>query len=115
MRFGDRLQNLREETGIKQKDLAVMVNLTRATLYRYEKYPEAMPEMYQVLIKLADIFDTSIDYILGLTDNRERYPAAKPLTDSMMVESMLNSLNSDQLKIIYEKAEVIKKRQEEGE
>ena len=64
----NRLKILREERGIIQKDLAEIFNLTRATIASYET-GKSMPSI-DVVLKYADYFDCSTDYILGRTDDR---------------------------------------------
>jgi len=68
MSFGKRLRVLREEKGILQKDLGKVLDLQQRTISNYEsddrfKYGE-------ILIKIADYFDVSIDYLLGRVNNR---------------------------------------------
>lgn len=64
----ERLKKLREEKGIFQKDLAEQLHITRATIATYET-GKSLPSL-DVVIKYANFFDCSTDYILGLTDER---------------------------------------------
>ncbi len=59
----DNLKKLRLLRGIRQKDIADMLGVERTTYNRYET--GASEPSYQILIKLADIFGTSTDEILG--------------------------------------------------
>lgn len=65
----NRLKNLREEKGVIQKDLAAIFNLTRATIASYET-GKSMPSI-DVVLKYADYFNCSTDYILGRTDYKD--------------------------------------------
>lgn len=68
MKLGELLAKLRKERGILQKELANYLNVTVATISNYEKGVHA-PD-YETLIKLADFFDISTDYLLQRTDYR---------------------------------------------
>ncbi len=68
--FGIRLKELREEANINQEKLAEILNTYRANINRYEKRTRE-PD-YDTLVKIADFFDVSADYLLGRTDNRKR-------------------------------------------
>lgn len=65
MNFAKRLKSLREENDIKQVELAKYLKVTSATLSQYEK--GVREPNNETLIKLADYFDVSIDYLLGRT------------------------------------------------
>ncbi|MBQ4546110.1 MAG: helix-turn-helix transcriptional regulator [Oscillospiraceae bacterium] len=76
-----RLKNLREEYGMTQQELADKLFLTQKTINSYER-GRTQPNM-ETLCKLSDIFDTSIDYLLGNTDVRYSYALAE---DKELVE-----------------------------
>ena len=64
-----RLIELKEKNKVIQKDIAKSVGLSLRSYQRYE-YGERNPTS-DILIKLADYFDVSIDYLVGRTDNPE--------------------------------------------
>ena len=67
--FGNRLKELRKSVGITQAQLADTLHERRATLSNYENknvYPG-----FNMLIKLADYFHVSVDYLTGRTDDYE--------------------------------------------
>lgn len=67
--FGNRLKELRKSFGITQVQLAESLNERRATLSNYENknvYPG-----FNMLIKLADFFHVSVDYLTGRTNDYE--------------------------------------------
>lgn len=66
--FGDRLRELREEYEMTQEQLGKLLNVTKQAIYTYEK-GESEPTL-SALIKLADIFNVSLDYLLGRTKER---------------------------------------------
>ncbi len=65
-----RLKEMREDRDIKQKDIALYLNCSQVCYSRYENAQRDIP--LQTLCDLADYFDTSTDYILGLTSNPKK-------------------------------------------
>lgn len=68
--FFNRLRELREDRDLLQKDIADILNCTQVCYSRYELGKRDIPT--DVLIKLADYYSVSIDYLLGQTDNPDR-------------------------------------------
>ena len=62
-----RLKELRKQRGISQLKLAMDLNMNQNSISRYES--GAREADYATLIKLADYFNVSIDYLLKRTDN----------------------------------------------
>ena len=71
MDFQMRLSNLREEKNMKQNELAEMLNLKASAISKYEK-GLTQPSI-PTLIKMAEIFACSIDYLLGLSSVKNPY------------------------------------------
>lgn len=63
-----RLEDLRVDADKTQKDIAKLLNCNREVYRRYEKGIHEIPVW--ALIELARYYNTSTDYILGLTDKR---------------------------------------------
>lgn len=61
-----RIRDLREDSDLKQKTLAEYLNCTQVCYSQYELGKRDIPS--EVLIKLADYYGTSIDYLLARTD-----------------------------------------------
>ncbi len=70
-----RIRDLREDSDLRQKDLAEYLHCTQVCYSQYETGKRDIPT--RVLILLAAFYRTSTDYLLGLTDWREAYPKAK--------------------------------------
>lgn len=68
----DRLRDIREDKDYLQKDIAKYLNVTQQTYSRYETGEISIDK--NSLIKLAEFYQTSVDYLLGLTDVRKPYP-----------------------------------------
>ncbi|MBC8528151.1 helix-turn-helix transcriptional regulator [Christensenellaceae bacterium NSJ-44] len=66
-----RLRDLREDRDLLQKDIAELLNITQTVYSRYERGFQTIPVIH--LLKLADFYGTSTDYILGRTDNGKPY------------------------------------------
>ena len=62
-----RLADLRVDRDMGQKEIAAYLNMTRQVYGNYERGEQELPVW--ALIKLADLYQTSTDYILGRTDN----------------------------------------------
>lgn len=69
-----RLRDLREDRDMSQTALAKIIGMSQTGYSKYETGENDIPT--SILIKLADYYNTSIDYMLGRTDIKEPYPAA---------------------------------------
>ncbi len=67
-----RIKDIREDADVRQATLAAYLHIRQNTYSQYENEKRQMP--IDVLIKLADYFHVSTDYILERTDRREPYP-----------------------------------------
>ncbi len=70
-----RIRDLREDSDLRQSDLAGFLQCTQVCYSNYEMGKRDVPT--EVLIRLAGFYNTSVDYLLGLTDRREPYPRGK--------------------------------------
>lgn len=62
-----RIKDLREDKDLKQKEIADFLNCSQVCYSHYELGKRDIPT--EVLIKLAKFYNTTTDYILGLTDD----------------------------------------------
>lgn len=65
-----RIRELREARGYSQRELADMLEMAQPQYFRYEQGQRDLPTA--LLIRLAEIYGVSTDYLLGLTDKTER-------------------------------------------
>lgn len=72
--YFQRLKDLREDKDLTQSDIAKILNIQQTVYSRYERGVQNIPLEY--LLKLADFYNTSTDYILGRTN--ELTPYSKP-------------------------------------
>ena len=112
MWLGERLKSLREEHGLSQKDLGEKIDMTRATISKYENSPEEL-DTYRTLVAMSEVFNVPTDYLLGLTDCRERYPAPEPFKGIDM-EEMFQDLSPDMQKKAAEYIEALVKAKEKS-
>ncbi|MBO5057002.1 MAG: helix-turn-helix transcriptional regulator [Lachnospiraceae bacterium] len=79
-----RIRDLREDKDISQTTLAKVLGMSQTGYSKYETGENDIPT--NILIKLALFHDTSVDYLLGLTDER------KPYLHSKAVDNTINKL-----------------------
>ena len=70
-----RLRDLREDKDMKQVEIAEMLGIQQTVYSRYERGFQNIP--IEFLITLAEFYNTSTDYILGLTNEISPYPKLK--------------------------------------
>ncbi len=66
-----RLRELREDNDYTQEFVSKKINMKREQYYRYESGKRDIP--LDSLIILANLYKTSVDYILNLTDEKSQY------------------------------------------
>ena len=69
MKLAERLKELRKERSIRQEQVAVAVDISMSAYCNYEqgkREPTA-----SVLVRMADYYDVSLDYLLGRSDDRK--------------------------------------------
>ena len=67
-----RLRDLREDSDRNQTELAALLGMSQTGYSKYETGENEVP--VSILVKLADIYQTSTDYLLGRTDMKTPYP-----------------------------------------
>ena len=68
--FFQRLENLRTDADLTQKQVAEILNCQREVYRRYEKGTQEIPVW--AAIKLAEYYKVSTDYLFGLTNKKKR-------------------------------------------
>lgn len=64
----ERIRNLREDRDLTQTNIARNLEMSQTGYSKYETGENDIPT--QILIKLADFYNTSVDYLLGRTDKQ---------------------------------------------
>ena len=70
--FFQRLRDLREDKDLRQEDIAEVLGISQTVYSRYERGLQTIPVIH--LLKLADYYQVSTDYILGRTNTSKPYP-----------------------------------------
>ncbi|WP_342538383.1 helix-turn-helix transcriptional regulator [Sporosarcina sp. FSL K6-1540] len=91
--LGNRIRNLRDSEDIQQVDFAKKIGVSNVVLSRYES-GERKPD-YETLIKIADYFDVTTDYLLGKTET----PGAQ---NTVTVSGQEIKLSIEELKVFEE-------------
>lgn len=68
----ENIKNLREDNDWTQQDLADKLFINRRTYSSYETGVRSVPP--EILDKLAEIYNTSVDYLMGRTNKKTPYP-----------------------------------------
>lgn len=66
----DRIRDLREDKDLTQKELSTIIDIHVNQYQKYERGEREIP--VKLLIKLSYFYNVSTDYILGLTNRKER-------------------------------------------
>jgi transcriptional regulator with XRE-family HTH domain len=91
-----RIKQLREELGLKQLELADKVGLTEAAISMYERN-KRQPD-YGILAKFAEIFDCTVDYLLGITNNRNEQIKPPDEYTAIVVHAKNSKVTPEQLR-----------------
>lgn len=67
-----RLRDMREDHDLTQRKIAEILGMSQPQYFLYEQGYRDLPT--DILIRLADLYETSTDYLLGRTDNPDKYP-----------------------------------------
>ena len=68
----ERIRNLREDQDLTQAYIGKVLNVTQKSYSRYENGDRAIP--IELSSKLADFYDTSVDYLINRTNIKTPYP-----------------------------------------
>lgn len=71
MYYYQRLRDCREDKEMKQKEIALIIDDTQQHYQLYESGKRELP--MHLFIKLAKFYDVSLDYLAGLTNQKEKY------------------------------------------
>ena len=71
MKYG-RIRDIRNDRGLTQKQIAKILHVSQNTYSQYEIGTSRFP--LDVVVKLAEFYDVSMDYLVGLADDPMPYP-----------------------------------------
>ncbi len=90
MTNGERIKYLREKSGLTQKDVATRLGLEPAAISKYEL--DMREPNIEAIKKLANMFNVSIDYLLGRTPDVFVNEADKDILDISLIKDKYNFL-----------------------
>ncbi len=64
-----RIQDLRNDADLSQKQLSEILHISQRSYSHYETGSRSIP--IEMLVRLANYYDTTIDYLVGRTDNKK--------------------------------------------
>ena len=67
----ERIRNIREDRDIRQRQVAEFLNVSQNTYSQYENGVISLSA--ETAVRLAEFYGTSVDYLLGLTDEKKPY------------------------------------------
>lgn len=100
MIFIERLKQLREAKNLTQLRLAMELNVSQETISGYE-IGKAVPPA-EMLVKLADTLDTSVDYILGRTDIKSTLRASELSEQEAEILTILRKQPEDKRVFVFD-------------
>lgn len=100
MIFIERLKQLREAKNLTQLRLAMGLNVSQETVSGYE-IGKAVPPA-EMLVKLADTLDTSVDYILGRTDIKSTLRASELSEQEAEILTILRKQPEDKRIFVFD-------------
>ncbi len=97
MDIGKKIRNLRLQNNIKQNDLACIIGVSKSTMSNYERnYSTPDPD---ILVKLADYFNVSIDYLFDYEDNNIKTELANESSSYTKTNAVV--LRKDERNVLY--------------
>jgi len=98
--FIERLKQLREAKNLTQLRLAMELNVSQETISGYE-IGKAVPPA-EMLVKLADTLDTSVDYILGRTNIKSTLRASELSEQEAEILTILRKQPEDKRIFVFD-------------
>ena len=86
MNYKERLKELREYNNMSQYDIAKLLNIKRSSYNQFEQQYDIIP--IKRLNEVSNIFDCSIDYILGLTNKKKYINSNKKINEELSQERL---------------------------
>lgn len=97
LQFGDRIKQLREHSGMTQAELGKKIGVSDRVIGYYE-LNQRFPRKQEVIIKLANEFNVTVDYLMGTSDREKDltstvlYESSIPQSPPVPVETLISNL-----------------------
>lgn len=91
-----RIKELRKDAHISQQQLADVIQISQQSINKYENH-NVQPDL-QTLIRIAEYFNVSVDYLIGFSDYPKRFSAHEPpfTEEELQFLSLFNKLNAEE-------------------
>ena len=96
-KLSERLKQLRLEKDLRQDQLAKLVHVEKSSISMYEN--DVRQPSYDVLIRYADIFGVSVDYLLGRTTDRSLDLSGLTAADIALITKLVDSMAAKNRKL----------------
>lgn len=101
--FASILKDLRAEAGLSLKKVAEAVGASDVAVYKWESGLAEPKVCY--LVKLAELFDCTVDYLVGKTNDYTELPASTPTHDEQRLLGAYRRLSPEKRELIVKTAE----------
>lgn len=88
MTINNRLKKLRSAVGLNQSEMAEKLGVSVSSYQKYEREKNSIMPSIEVLIKIAEFFGVSVDYLLG----RENQSESDNITEKESIREHLNAI-----------------------
>lgn len=88
MTINNRLKELRSAVGLNQSEMAEKLGVSVSSYQKYEREKNSIMPSIEVLIKIAEFFGVSVDYLLG----RENQSESDNITSKETIREHLNAI-----------------------
>lgn len=95
--LGERLRNLRIEKHLRQDQVARLVNVEKSSISMYET--GMRQPSYTTLVRLADVFNVTTDYLLGRTNTSPLDLSGLTTTEAVMINQLVASMTAKNRKL----------------
>lgn len=90
--IGDKLRQLRQENGLRQEQVARLVGADRSSISAWET--DSRQPSYQSLVRLAEVYNVSTDFLLGRTGGRPLDLSGLTATEVAVITELVAGMTS---------------------
>lgn len=108
MNIGEKIKELRKKNGKTQLDVSKALDVTYQTIYKYEKGIAVPPA--DAILKLAEYFNVTTDYLLGHTDNLDMLNEPIQIAASMKDGLDISDMDDDEKKFINDFIKMVRNK-----
>lgn len=110
--IGGRLKHLRKQKGVLQDKVASYLDISRTTYSGYER-GEIIPP-YSKMMKMAEYFDVTIDYIMGVTNDAKSENSFKNVPDIIEQLTIISNELADDTAAVKCNGNILTKKEKES-